>query len=86
MNMKQSNSRCRLGANYWNQLIREFSQNVEAYTHLESHDPKEIDSETLVYALDITTSTDVSMRSTEALQTFLQHFDEWNEKRVGWLG
>ena len=68
--MKQHNSRCRLGANCWKELVREFSQDVEAVTRLEPNDLKEIVSETLVEALNIATSTNLSIRSTEALQTF----------------
>ena len=80
--MKQHNSRCRLGANCWKELVREFSQDVEAVTRLEPNDPKEIVSETLVEALNIATSTNLSIRSTEALQTFLQHCDELDEREL----
>ena len=73
--VKQHNSKCRVGANCWKVLHREFSQDVEAVTRLDPNDPKEIVSEILVEALDIATSTNLSMRSTEALQTFLQHCD-----------
>ena len=45
-------------------------------------DPKEIVLETLVGALNIATSTILSMRSTEAVQTFLRHCDELNEREL----
>ena len=65
-------------------LVRECSRDVEAAARLEPNDPKEIVSETLVEALHIATSTNLLMRSTEALQTFLQHCDEFKE-REDWL-
>ena len=40
-------------------------------TRLEPNDPKEIVSETLVEALNIATNTNLSLRSTEALQTLV---------------
>ena len=51
-------------------------------TRLEPNDPKEIVSETLVEALNIATNTNLSLRSTEALQTFLQRCDELNEREL----
>ena len=79
VNMKQHNSRCRLSANYWKELVREVSQDVEVVTWLEPDDPKWTVSETLVEALINATSTNMSIRSTEALQTFLQNCGELNE-------
>ena len=71
-----------MGANCWKELVREFSQDVAAVTRLEPTDPKEIVSETLVEALNIATNTNLSLRSTEALQTFLQRCDELNEREL----
>ena len=51
-------------------------------TRLEPNDLKEIVSETLVEALNIATNTNLSLRSTEALQTFLQRCDELSEREL----
>ena len=40
MNTKQHNSRCRLSAHYWKELVREFSQDVETLTRLGPSDLK----------------------------------------------
>ena len=56
--------------------VSEFSQDVEAVLRLEPSDPKETVSQTFVEALDIATSTNLSMRSTETSQTSVQHCDE----------
>ena len=53
---------------------------VEAVTRLEPNHTKEIVSESQEEALNIATSTHLSMLSTEVLQTFLQHCDELNER------
>ena len=50
--MKQHNSRCRLSAHYWKELVREFSQDVGKLTRLEPSDLKEIVSETLLRFFD----------------------------------
>ena len=71
-----------MGANYWKELVHEFSQDVEAVTRLEPSDPKAVVSETLVGVLDIAKSTNLSMRSTEALQPFLPHCGELNEREL----
>ena len=70
VSMKQQNSRCRLGANYWKELVREVSQDVDAVTWLGPDDPKWTVSETLVEALNIATNKNLPTRPTEALQTF----------------
>ena len=48
---------------------------------LDPNDPKETVSETLIEVLNIA-STNLSMRSTEALQTLLQHCDELHEREL----
>ena len=81
VNVKQHNSMCRLGAHCWDELVHELSQDVEEVTRLEPDDPKAIVSETLGETLNVATSTLFSMRSTESLQTFLQHCDELIERK-----
>ena len=81
-NKYETRQRVVWGAYHWKGLVRELSPDVEAVTRSKPNDPKEIVSETLVEALNIATSTNLSMRSTEALQTLLQHCDELNEREL----